>query len=90
MLVEKLPTTVFTALDDGGGVLLNLETLFYFKLNRTGVTVWREIDGGSPVAIEDLTHTLCRGFETTENVASDDVQTFVEHLEWYKLVKITN
>jgi hypothetical protein len=32
MYIEKLQPTVFTPLDDGTGVLLNLQTLLYYSL----------------------------------------------------------
>jgi hypothetical protein len=44
MHIEKLQPTVFTPLDDGTGVLLNLQTLLYYSLNKTGAAVWQQIE----------------------------------------------
>jgi hypothetical protein len=42
MVIEKASQTVFTPLADSTAVLLNLNTLLYFKLNRTGAAVWKQ------------------------------------------------
>lgn len=39
------PSVVCTVLDDGG-VLLHLDTKYYYSLNGTGVLVWSLIEGG--------------------------------------------
>jgi len=37
------PQVLFTELDDGTGVLLHLDTKFYFTLNATAVVVWKSL-----------------------------------------------
>jgi len=88
MLVEKSPLTVFTPLDDGTGVLLNLETLFYYSLNRTGVVLWQEIERGSPPTVGLLVNAICRRFDVDEEGARLGIVAFVTRLAEFKMVRV--
>ena len=88
MRVEKSSPTVFTPLDDRTGVLLNLETLSYYRLNRTGVVVWREIEKTDFSTIDDLVRATCERFDVSEYAARREIGTFVEMLEQFKLVRL--
>ena len=48
---------MLTELQDGSGVLLQLETRFYFTLNQSGVQVWRLLADG-PLEAAALGHRL--------------------------------
>ena len=88
MIVEKSPKTVFTPLDDGTGVLLNLETRFYYNLNRTGVALWQEIERSSRPTLEFLVEATCKRFDVAEDGARPEIVAFVERLEEFKMVRI--
>jgi len=88
MQVEKLTTTVFTPLDDGTGVLLNLTTLFYYSLNRTGVALWQELEQHNPSALEDLVRSTCGRFDIAEDAARHHITAFVGQLEELKMVRV--
>ena len=88
MRVEKLTQTVFTPLDDGTGVLLNLETRFYYTLNRTGAALWQELEHTSPSGLEDLVRVTCDRFEVGEDAARDEVAAFVGQLQDLKMVRL--
>jgi hypothetical protein len=88
MQIEKLPSTVFTLLENGAGVLLNLSTLCYYSLNKTGVAVWKVLEENNAVAIEDITKTVCERFEVTKDAAQIDLRAFVEHLARFNMVEI--
>ena len=90
MRVEKLSLTVFTRLDDGTGVLLNLQTLFYYSLNRTGAAIWQEIENSNPSTIDDLVRAVCERFDVDQNAAHQEVGTFVSRLEQFKMVRLSN
>jgi hypothetical protein len=49
-----------------------------FTLNSVGATIWKLIDGGTP--IERLAADVAREYEVGEAVAAVDVQEFVELL----------
>ncbi|HKV38743.1 MAG TPA: PqqD family protein [Blastocatellia bacterium] len=87
MLIEKFSQTVFTPLDNGRGVLLNLETLRYYNLNRTGAAVWQLIDERSSLSLDDIVKGICERFEVEEEPARIDLRAFVEHLARFKMVR---
>jgi hypothetical protein len=88
MRVEKLSQTVFTSLEDGAGVLLNLETLCYYNLNRSGAAVWREIDAKPGLSLDDIASSISERFDVTPDAARIDARAFVEHLARFKVVRI--
>lgn len=88
MRIDKAPSTVFTPLDDGRGVLLNLDTLLYYSLNRTGAALWRQIDEAESLSFDDLVHHLCERYEVTEGDARHHLGNFVERLERFKMITI--
>lgn len=87
MRVEKSSLTVFTPLDDGTGVLLNVDTLFYYSLNRTAVTLWKEIEARNPFVPDDLIPTLCERFEVDQEAARREITSFIEKLEELKILR---
>lgn len=87
MRVEKSSLTVFTPLDDGTGVLLNVDTLFYYSLNRTAVTLWKEIEARNPFTPDDLIPSLCERFEVDQEAAGREIDAFVEKLEELKILR---
>lgn len=86
MPVEKSSTTVYTPLDDGTGVLLNVDALVYFSLNETGATLWQELEANKFSTIDDLTRVLCERFEVDPHTARQEVEDFVSQLEHVKIV----
>ncbi len=88
MRVEKLSQTVFTPLEDGAGVLLDLETLCYYRLNITGVAVWRGIEAQAGLALDEIVASLCENFDVAQDAARIDARAFVEHLARFKMVRI--
>jgi len=88
MRVKKLSQTVFTPLDDGAGVLLNLETLCYYNLNKTGAAVWRDIEARVSLSLDEIVASMCQRFEVAQDAARIDARAFVEHLARCKMVRI--
>ena len=88
MPVEKSSTTVYTPLDDGTAVLLNVETLFYFSLNRTGAVLWQEIEANNSTTVDDLTRVVCERFDVDLDEARSEIDDFVRQLERLKIVRI--
>lgn len=80
---------VFTPLEDGTGVLLNLETLFYYSLNRTGVALWKEIDSKKVLTADELVRSICDRFEISDDVASREIGQFVARLQELKIIRVT-
>ena len=88
MRIEKTSSTVFTPLDDGRAVLLNLDTLFYYRLNRTGAALWQQIEESKTIMLDDLVRGTCERYDVDEEGARRSVSSFIERLEEYKMVHI--
>jgi hypothetical protein len=89
MQIEKASATVFTPLDDGTGVLLNLNTLFYYSLNRTGAVLWQQIEERRTVTLDDLLRDTRERFEVSEDALRPLVIKFIEQLESFKMVRVS-
>ena len=88
MHVEKSARTVFTPLDDGTGVLLNLDTRFYYTINRTGAALWKEIETNDPAAVDDLINLVWERFEIDRDAARQETSAFLERLEELKILRL--
>jgi hypothetical protein len=88
MVVEKLSSAVYTPLDDGTGVLLNLETLVYFSLNRTAAAVWQQIEAHKSSSFDELTALVCEKFDVSANTAHQEIVSFVRRLEQLGVVHL--
>jgi len=88
MRIEKSSRTVFTPLADGTGVLLNLDTLLYFSLNRTGTQLWQQIDSNPLITMDDLLRETCKQFEVTEVAAHQSISAFIRQLEQLKMIRL--
>ena len=87
MLLQKSARTIFTPLDNGTGVLLNLESLFYYSLNKTGVALWQEIERSNPT-IDNLTKAICDRFDVDEEAARQGITAFVKRLAELKMIRV--
>ena len=63
---------MLTELADGTGVLLHLETKFYYTLNPTGVEVWKSLSGGAKTERE-IAEKISQEFEVDVDTAFSDV-----------------
>jgi hypothetical protein len=89
MQIEKASPTVFTPLDDGTGVLLNLNTLFYYSLNRTGAVLWQQIEERRSTTLDDLLRDTRERFEVSEDALRPLVIKFIEQLESFEMIRIS-
>ena len=82
------PQVLFTKIDDGTGVLLHLDTKFYFTLNATGVVVWNAL--AERVAnIDVIAERLAKEFKVEPAVAQRDVAAVLASLKADGLVSVT-
>jgi hypothetical protein len=88
MAIRKTHPTVFTPLEDGTAVLLDLTTLVYYSLNRSAAVAWQEIDKKDSVELADLTNLICERFDSTREAAASDLSVFLEKLAAYKVVTV--
>lgn len=80
------PKCLLTVLDDGTGVILNLETKYYFTLNETGVALWQALEAGAGTA-QAIAEELVRRFEVDGAQALADVREVLAELVAEKLVE---
>jgi hypothetical protein len=78
---------LLTELEDGTGVLLHLDTKFYFTLNDTGVFVWKQLAHDASSGYE-LAEQLSERFEVTEEQAGRDVLSLLAELEANQLIHV--
>jgi hypothetical protein len=83
-LPKPNPQVLFTEIDDGSGVLLHLDTKFYYTLNPTAVVVWKALAGpagGAGTAdVAGLADRLVAEFRVEPDVARRDVAAILEDL----------
>lgn len=88
MIIEKSSSTVFTPLEDETAVLLNLETRYYYNLNRTGAAIWQQIEKNAQTTLDDIVRAICQQFEVDEQTAREEANTFLERLKQFKMVRL--
>jgi hypothetical protein len=88
MAIRKAHPTVFTPLEDGTAVLLDLTTLVYYSLNRSAAVAWQEIEKRDRVELTELTSLICDRFESTQEAASSDLTAFLDKLATYKVITV--
>ncbi len=81
------PRCLLTELDDGTGVLLHLDTKYYFTLNDTGVFLWKQL-AETPSSASELAERLSVEFEVTEGDALPHVRSLVEELHANRLIEL--
>ncbi|MFT3775556.1 MAG: PqqD family peptide modification chaperone [Minicystis sp.] len=74
------PQVLFTEIDDGSGVLLHLETKFYYTLNPTGVIVWKALRDGNASSIAALGERIAAEFRVAAADAARDAEGLVAEL----------
>jgi hypothetical protein len=88
MRIEKASSTVFTPLDDGTAVLLNLDTRLYYTLNRTGAYLWEQIESERGVTLDSLIRSTVERFDVDETLARRTLTDFIQQLGTLKMVRI--
>lgn len=77
---------LFTQLDDGSGVLLNLGSGLYYTLNRAGVVVWKSVGEGE-CDVSALTRRLCAAFDVDAAEAEREATRLLTELHKDGLIK---
>lgn len=88
MQINKIASTVFTPLEDGTGVLLNIETRAYYSLNRTGSMLWKLLEEVQSVSLDDLVLLTCERFDVDEDNARSSLVAFVDSLNEFQMIRL--
>ncbi|HEY0077944.1 MAG TPA: PqqD family protein [Pyrinomonadaceae bacterium] len=75
---------ISTELDDGEGVLVDLNSKRYYQLNETAMFIWKRLEKGQPLPeiIDDLTES----YDVSPEHAARSIETLLENLQSRKLV----
>ena len=79
--VAAHPDVLLTPMKDGTGVLLNLETKFYYTLNETGCFAWKQLEkakGGLSVA--ELAVSINTAYAVGLDAAEADIRALFKEL----------
>ena len=76
---------VFTEFDAGEGVLVDLNTKKYFKLNETALIVWRGLEKNRTLA--EIVEEITAAYDVTPEHATGSVLRLLENLRAFKLVR---
>ena len=77
---------VFTELDDGSAVLLDLDSKFYFSLNPTGAHIWKHC-ADAPADRDEIVASLCAEFAVDADRARADVDGLLAKLTTERLIE---
>ncbi|MFP5299132.1 MAG: PqqD family protein [Actinomycetota bacterium] len=84
-VIKQNPRVVFRELGaDAGAVLLHLGTSAYFKLNETGVMIYKLTEEG--VSLQQLCESVRHRLEDAPSDIESDIEGFVEALAERDLV----
>jgi len=87
--VSPNPSVVFTDLENGSAVLLDLDSKFYYSLNDTGCFMWRVFEDKGTVEAGRLVEELLREYNVDESQARRDVEEFISGLAKEGLIKLS-
>lgn len=80
-----LNDVVFTDFDGQEGILVDLNTKQYYRLNETGSLIWRGLEKGN--SVEEIVSEIQNTYEVSAERARDCVEKLLLNLETNKLVK---
>ena len=69
---------------DDEGILVDLESGYYFSLNPVGLFIWDRCNGD--FEIEEIVEGLVEEFEVEDAIARRDLEAFLGELNQQKLV----
>jgi hypothetical protein len=75
---------IYADLDPTEGVVLNLETKNYYRLNETGQVVWQALAAGRNP--EEIARSISEAYETTYETALCDVREVVSKMKEESLI----
>lgn len=75
---------VFSELDEGEGVLVDLNSRRYYTLNETALFVWRLLEEGTPAG--EIVRELTEAYEVTPEQAAASVERLLAELSLRNLL----
>lgn len=83
--VVPVQDVVFTDFEGGEGILVDLNTKQYYRLNETGALVWRSLEKGCTV--EQIVSEMQKLYDVSDEHALTSIDRLLRTFESNKLVK---
>ena len=83
-LLRPQEHVIFSDLEDGEGVLVDLNAKRYYTLNETAIFVWRLLE--KKLSAEEIVRELADSYEVTPEHAAASVEKLLGELATRKLV----
>jgi hypothetical protein len=80
-----LEHVIATQLDDGEGVLVDLNTKKYYQLNETAMLIWRALESGHP--LEQIVAEIMTVFRVDNEHAAASAERLLNQFHERKLVR---
>ena len=87
LTVVPVKDVIFTDFEGGEGILVDLNTKQYYRLNETGALIWRGLEKGR--SVEDIAAEMQEVYEVTRDHALTSVDKLLSTLESNRLIKRT-
>jgi hypothetical protein len=79
---------VASQLEDGDGVLVDLDTRQYYQLNESAMLIWRALEKGSQ--FRQIVDEIMATYAVSDERAIASAQTLLKNLHDRKLVRISS
>jgi len=79
---------LLTELGDGTGVLLHMDTKFYYTLNNTGVALWKALDKGKALDIPAMAAVVAEQFAVEPEIAEGDIAPLLADMTAENLILV--
>jgi hypothetical protein len=82
--MKPLTDVIFTDFDGKEGILVDLNSKQYYRLNETGSLVWRGLEKGN--SVDEIVSHMQNMYEVTNDHAKASVERLLRSLELNKLI----
>ena len=83
--IKPLTDVIFTDFDGKEGILVDLNTKQYYRLNETGSLIWRGLEKGN--SLEEIVIEMRNAYDVSDEHARASIDKLLQNLESNKLVK---
>jgi hypothetical protein len=78
---------IYTDFDGKEGILVDLNTKQYYRLNETGSMIWRGLEKGR--SVDDIVSEMQTTYEVSTEHARGSIERLLKNLESNKLISIS-
>ena len=82
--ITPINDVIYTDFDGKEGILVDLNTKQYYRLNETGSLIWRGLEKGN--SVDEIVSQMQAAYEVSSDHARASVEKLLTNLESNKLV----